>query len=65
MDSPISLQYPNGRVHNAILHTSAELKPGDRFDLHGRRWKAVELIKPYRRGTGERWPMLCVSAPRG
>jgi hypothetical protein len=33
----VSLRYPNGRIHNTILTTSEELRPGREFDLHGRR----------------------------
>jgi hypothetical protein len=61
MNSPITLQYPNGRVHEAVLETSAELKPGHQFDLHGRHWNAVELIKLPRGKMGEQQRMLCRS----
>jgi len=60
MDSPISLQYPNGRFHEAMLTTSNELMPGYQFDLHGRHWCAVGLMS-VPRGARERRRMLCRS----
>lgn len=42
MESLVSLQYPNGRTHQASLTTPRELKPGDRFELYGRHWQAIE-----------------------
>ena len=60
VDSPISLEYPNGRFHEATLTTSIALTPGDRFDLHGRHWCAVGLMSPPR-GTREQRRMWCRS----
>jgi len=60
MNSLISLQYPNGRVHDAVLTTAGELKPGQAFDLHGRHWNAVALTK-LPRGSAARRRMLCRS----
>ncbi len=62
MDSPISLRYPNGRVHEAMLTTSAELRPGYQFELYGRHWKAVQLLKPPRGRAFEPQRMLCLSS---
>ena len=42
VESLISLEYPNGRTHEATLVGEALLEPGQEFDLHGRRWRAVE-----------------------
>ena len=42
VESLISLEYPNGRTHDATLLGEALLEPGQEFDLHGRRWRAVE-----------------------
>ena len=61
MDSPISLQYPKGRVHETMLTTADELKPGYEFDLHGRHWKAVELLRLPRGTAYEARRMLCHS----
>ena len=62
IDSPISLQYPNGRVYETTLPLSEELRPGDRFELYGRHWNALRLLAP------SRWKveapparMLCLS----
>jgi hypothetical protein len=61
MNSLISLQYPNGRVHDAVLTTPGELKPGQAFDLHGRHWNAVALTK-LPRGSAAARRMLCRSS---
>jgi len=61
IDSPVSLRYPSGRVHEATLSRPAELRLGDRFELFGRQWSAVELLKASRWRAGEPRRMLCVS----
>ena len=61
MDSPISLLYPNGRVHETTLTTSVELEPGYRFDLYGRSWNAVGLTKLPRGRTQGAQRMVCRS----
>jgi hypothetical protein len=61
MDSPITLRYPNGRVHETTLSTSGELRPGDRFELYGRQWEAVRLLEPSRSRADEDRRMLCLS----
>jgi len=62
MDSPISLVYPNGRVHDGVLSAADALAPGSQFDLYGRRWNAVSLIKLSRgRDRGQPLRMLCRS----
>lgn len=61
MESLISLRYPNGRVHEAILTTPAELKPGYQFDLYGRHWNAVELLRLPRGSGRDSQRMLCLS----
>jgi hypothetical protein len=38
-ETPITLQYPNGRVHHTTLHR--DLLRGDQFELYGRKWTAV------------------------
>jgi hypothetical protein len=62
MESLISLRYPNGRVHEAILTTPTALTPGDRFDLYGRHWNAVQMLPLPRGGRLERQRMLCLSS---
>jgi hypothetical protein len=61
VDSPISLQYPNGRVHETTLPTSGELRPGHRFELYGRHWEAVHLLEPPRFRVDKERRMLCFS----
>ena len=61
VDSPVSLRYPNGRVHETTLSRSSELRLGDRFELHGRQWSAVKSVKPSRSRAGEPGRMLCVA----
>ena len=60
MDSPISLQYPNGRVHEQTLTTTGALTPGGEFDLYGRHWNAVGLVRLSRWEPGQQ-RRLCVS----
>jgi hypothetical protein len=59
MESLVSLQYPNGRIHEASLTLPRELTPGDQFELHGRQWRVVE--NPSRRRSFELPRLLCVS----
>lgn len=60
VDSPISLRYPNGRVHETRLSTAGELRPGDRFELYGRHWDAVRLLEPSRWRADKERRMLCL-----
>lgn len=55
--SIVSLEYPNGRIHEASV--AMELEPGTEFDLYGRHWQAIGLLRP--RGATRRTPlrMLC------
>lgn len=61
VESLISLQYPNGRVHEVTLTTPAEVRPGYQFDLYGRRWNAVGLLRLPRGCARESQRMLCRS----
>jgi hypothetical protein len=61
MDSPILLEYPNGRVHKMSLTTPAALEPGYHFDMHGRHWSAIKLVAPPRGRRQEPQRMLCTS----
>jgi hypothetical protein len=45
MESLISLRYPNGRIHEETLMTTKELLLGGEFDLHGRHWLVIELLR--------------------
>jgi hypothetical protein len=60
MESLVSLQYPNGRIHEASLTLSNGLRPGDQFELHGRHWQAVKS-RPTRRYSMEVPRVLCVA----
>src|SRR5712691_6211517 len=60
MDDLISLQYANGRIHEATYTTSDKLIPDAAFDLHGRRWRVVGPTKT-RRANGDTPRRLCVS----
>jgi hypothetical protein len=60
-DTLVALEYPNGRIHVAILRTPSELQPGDEFDLHGRRWRAVRLTRGRKASKDTPLRMLCQS----
>jgi hypothetical protein len=63
VESLVSLEYPNGRTHHATILGEAVLQPGQEFDLHGRRWRAVELGRT-RRSSGEPARILCKQVER-
>jgi len=60
IDVLISLQYANGRIHEATYTTSDKLRPDAEFDLHGRRWRVVGPTKTRRVG-GDTPRVLCVA----
>jgi len=57
--TPVTLRYPNGRTHDATLNR--ELRPGDRFELYGRTWVAVNSRQARTRTNVVR-RVLCVPA---
>jgi hypothetical protein len=64
METPVSLQYPNGRVHDTPL--DRDLFVGEQFELYGRTWTAVRT-KSERRYRVSVSRIVCVSteaAPR-
>jgi len=63
VESLVSLEYPNGRTHHATILGEAVLQPGQEFDLHGRRWRAVELART-RRSSGKPARILCRQVER-
>jgi hypothetical protein len=63
VESLVSLEYPNGRTHHATILGEAVLQPGQEFDLHGRRWRAVELGRT-RRSSGEPARIRCKQVER-
>ena len=48
---PVTLRYPNGRVHETTIEATANFGPGYEFDAFGRRWRAVEMPRGSRRLT--------------
>ena len=60
MEVLISLQYANGRIHEATYTTSEKLGLDAEFDLYGRCWRVVGITKT-RRARGDTPRMLCVS----
>ena len=60
MDVLVSLQYANGRIHEATYTTSEKLGLDAEFDLYGRCWRVVGTTKT-RRARGDTPRMLCVS----
>jgi len=58
VESLVSLEYPNGRTHHATILGEALLEPGQEFDLHGRRWRAVAQGRT-RRSSGAPARILC------
>ena len=62
MSTPVSLEYPNGRVHVTSVDAGEEIRPGYEFELHGRRWRAVKLVRAGRSGIGKHaGRVLCVA----
>ena len=62
MGIPVSLEYPNGRVHMTSVEVGEEMRPGYEFELHGRRWRAVKLVTAGRSGIGTHaGRVLCVA----
>ena len=45
MATLVSLEYPNGRTHEAEVPED-DLKPGAEFELYGRRWRAIYRTPP-------------------
>jgi hypothetical protein len=43
VETPVTLQYPNGRVHDTIL--DRDLLPGEQFEMYGRTWTPVRTRK--------------------
>jgi hypothetical protein len=56
----VALRYPNGRSREESLAGAGVLRPGDHFDLYGRRWTAVGPVPVgrYGRDSGR---ILCTS----
>jgi hypothetical protein len=59
-ESLVSLEYPNGRIHETALITAREIRVGDEFELHGRQWRAVDSKQNRGRATKRRPRVLCV-----
>jgi hypothetical protein len=54
----VALRYPNGRIREESLAVLEGLRPGDQFDLYGRRWQAIgpAPLRRYERDSGR---ILC------
>jgi hypothetical protein len=61
MESLVALEYPNGRTHETSVTTSHELKPGAGFDLHGRHWRVVGLVRTSRSERNAQGRIRCLS----
>ena len=62
MDIRVSLQYPNGRIHEATVERDKPLERGDEFQMHGRHWRVVARTgRTGRQRLGGDAPMLCHS----
>jgi hypothetical protein len=62
MEVRITLQYPNGRTHEATVERDGPLEIGDEFQMHGRHWQAVaRTARPGRLQLGRDAPILCRS----
>ena len=61
VESLVSLEYPNGRTHFTSLTGRAPLQPGQEFDLHGRRWRAISFAGKKKTNEPER--ILCRPIP--
>ena len=66
VETLVALQYPNGRVYTTSVETDEELRPGAEFDLHGRRWRAVQLAPMSRSSLNgpHNARVLCVAVER-
>jgi hypothetical protein len=59
-ESLVSLQYPNGRIHETALIRAREIRVDDQFELYGRQWRAVDSKQNRGRTTKLRARVLCV-----
>ena len=54
------MEYPNGRVHYGVVERDKPLRPGEQFEMHGRRWQAVQsAAKPTRVQGDSNAPIVC------
>lgn len=62
MENRVSLQYPNGRIHEATVERDTPLERGDEFQMHGRNRRAISRTGRTARSRVD-WdtPMLCRS----
>jgi len=60
VETPIALRYPNERVHETVLNR--DLRVGERFDMYGRTWTAVQTKHRGRRQDNGVRRILCVPA---
>jgi hypothetical protein len=58
VETLVALRYPNGRVHETAV--DRRLRPGERFEMYGRTWTAVQ--SKARRQQKDQPRTLCVPA---
>jgi len=58
VESLVALEYPNGRTHDTTIVGETPLRPGQEFDLHGRRWRVAQPAKTWPQ-VGDPERMLC------
>jgi hypothetical protein len=46
----VLLEYPNGRRHEIDFDSEQPLDVGDSFELYGRRWRVMSVVRPRRAG---------------
>ena len=56
MSSLLTLEYPNGRIHE--LESVEEKRLGEEFDLYGHRWKVVGDVRRTGSKYGAKQPRL-------
>ncbi|MFI5053448.1 MAG: hypothetical protein ACHQDE_03725 [Acidimicrobiia bacterium] len=43
MEFDVALQYPDGRIYEAVLYGAGAMKSGMEFEMYGRAWPVVGL----------------------
>jgi hypothetical protein len=48
MEFRVTLKYPNGRKHEAVLTCAQAPTKGTEFEMHGHTWRVVGLLDSHR-----------------